>query len=260
MDLVRTHVTVLPGDVLLEPSAGAGAFVSGLTTLAAERDARTRFVDVVPAHPDVHSLDFLQSTPETILGMESGGNVHAIGNPPFGRQSTLARAFVRKAGAFCSTIAFILPQSFKKASLQQSFASCFHLEVQMDLPPRSFVVEGAPHDVPCVFQIWRRRADAAPRALTPRLVPRDIGLEFVAKDADPAPDVAFRRVGARAGVVSISCVDKSAQTHYFLRFVNGATIETNVSRLRALVFDSNNTVGPRSISKQELLAAMARQI
>ena len=48
-------------------------------------------------------------------------NLHFIGNPPFGRQSSLAKKFIKH---ICScdktkTIAFILPKSFKKDSLKK---------------------------------------------------------------------------------------------------------------------------------------------
>ena len=48
-------------------------------------------------------------------------NIHIIGNPPFGRQSSLAIKFIKKSCEFCDTLSFILPKSFKKESLKKHF-------------------------------------------------------------------------------------------------------------------------------------------
>ena len=83
--------------------------------------------------------------------------IHCIGNPPFGRQASLARKFIKKCSLFCNTIAFILPRSFKKESYQKAFPLDFHLIKQYDLDQDSFVIleKGIEkiHRVPCIFQI-----------------------------------------------------------------------------------------------------------
>ena len=40
--------------------------------------------------------------------------IHIVGNPPFGRQSSLAIKFIKKSCEYCDSISFILPKSFKK--------------------------------------------------------------------------------------------------------------------------------------------------
>ena len=47
--------------------------------------------------------------------------------------------------------------------------------------------------------------------------------------------------------------EKSVQSHYFIKFTNGKTINDNIKKLSTITYDINNTVGPRSISKQELI-------
>jgi uncharacterized protein YlbG (UPF0298 family) len=47
--------------------------------------------------------------------------------------------------------------------------------------------------------------------------------------------------------------DKSTQSHYFIKFINNKTIEQNIEKLKLLQFEFNNTVGPKSISKPELI-------
>ena len=47
--------------------------------------------------------------------------------------------------------------------------------------------------------------------------------------------------------------DKSIQSHYFIKFINNKTKEENIEKLKLLKFEFNNTVGPKSISKPELI-------
>ena len=69
-----------------------------------------------------------------------------------------------------------------------------------------------------------------------------------------SPDISFRRVGANAGAIDKNIDEKSIQSHYFIKFKNGKSVNDNVDKLSTLKFDFNNTVGPKSISKQELIA------
>ena len=187
-----------------------------------------------------------------------------IGNPPFGRQSCLARRFIRKCGEFADVIAFVLPRSFKKPSMQAAFARPFHLVRSRDLPKNAFLVDGRPHDVPCVFQIWERRATDRPRP--PRAVP-DAAKFAYARGPDGGaralPARRRQRGAVRLGRLAAMAADArvsacSPSSHYFLRFVAGAASAAAAvaryaaARGEAALFEHNNTVGARSISKQEL--------
>ena len=67
------------------------------------------------------------------------------------------------------------------------------------------------------------------------------------------PDISVRRVGVNAGYVDVNSVGKSIQSHYFIKFTSSKTLDENIHRLSSIKYDFNNTVGPRSISKQELI-------
>ena len=54
--------------------------------------------------------------------------------------------------------------------------------------------------------------------------------------------------------------DKSSQSHYFIKFTNNNTIDDNIKNLELLKFNFNNTVGPKSISKQELISEFNKLI
>ena len=74
---------------------------------------------------------------------------------------------------------------------------------------------------------------------------------FVKKTDDP--DISYRRVGVHAGVIDTETAEKSIQSHYFIKFANGKPVEDTIEKLRTINYEFNNTVGPKSISKQELI-------
>ena len=238
---VRQYVTIHRHDLVFEPSAGNGAFIGGIQSMA----SHGLFYDLEPEHPAIVQQDFLTGDYSDLK--ERFRRIHVVGNPPFGRQSSMAIRFIKKSCEFCDSISFILPRSFKKNSLQRAFPLFFHLEYQMDLPEKSFLVDGVEHDVPCVFQVWIKKSN--PRALVEKLEP--LHFEFVDKRE---AQVSFRRVGVNAGLMDTNLEEKSPQSHYFLRFHHPKPLATILQQLSHARFDHENTVGPRSISKQELIA------
>ena len=91
-------------------------------------------------------------------------------------------------------------------------------------------------------------AGVIPRVKIDKLTPQHF--EFVKIDENP--DISFRRVGVYAGKIDTD-TEKSEQSHYFIKFTNNKSIKSNLEKLKAITFNFNNTVGPRSISKQELI-------
>ena len=69
------------------------------------------------------------------------------------------------------------------------------------------------------------------------------------------PQISFRRVGVYAGQISTQKInEKSDQSHYFIKFLNMDSNNELIQELKKIMFsESLNTVGPRSISKQELI-------
>ena len=87
-----------------------------------------------------------------------------------------------------------------------------------------------------------------------RVVPKKLlpnKYTFVTKDANH--DISFRRVGVNAGEIDRDTDSKSIQSHYFIKFDEPLKDEL-FNKLSQLTYDcKNNTVGPKSISKQELI-------
>lgn len=240
--LVKQYIVIDPNDLIIEPSAGNGSFITFIHSLSCRN---VYCFDIEPEHDSVLRQDYLLYDIRPIR--HTFRNIHVIGNPPFGRQSSLAIRFIKKSCEFCTTFSFILPKSFKKDSVRKKIPLQFHLVVETDLPSRSFLIDDNEHHVETVFQIWERRDGlrTLPFLETPRY------FVFVRKDGNP--DISFRRVGVRAGRIDTTIHDKSPQSHYFIKFTNGRSVDDNIRSLQSLQFYHNNTVGPRSISKQELV-------
>ena len=154
--------------------------------------------------------------------------IHVLGNPPFGRQSSLAIKFIKLSSKYCDSISFILPKSFKKDSLKKHFPVKFHLLCEYDLPENSFLVDDKIHDVPCVFQIWEKKD--VNREIPEKLLP--IKFKFVKKQ-DPH-DISFRRVGVYAGNISRDTESKSIESHYFIKFNN--KLDDNLFNALSIIF------------------------
>ena len=241
LDFVKKYVEIKNDDLIIEPSAGNGSFIAGIKSLT----NNFKFYDLEPDKEEIIKQDYLLYHYDNVK--ESFDKIHIIGNPPFGRQSSLAIKFIKKSCEFCHSISFILPKSFKKDSLRRSFPLNFHLVFEVDLPDKSFLVDGSEHDVPCIFQIWQKRKED--RIVNTKLEP--MGFVFVKKEE--TPDISFRRVGVNAGIIDENIDEKSIQSHYFIKFTNGKSKKNNIKHLSTITYDFNNTVGPKSISKQELI-------
>lgn len=278
-DMLKKHIKINASDLIIEPSAGNGAFISELKMLTCDH----RFYDIEPENEEIIKQDFLEF--DYSLDKKNYSKIHVIGNPPFGRQSSVAIKFIKKSCEFCDDCSFILPKSFRKNSLKRVFPINFHLIYEMDLPSNSFLVDGFEHDVPCVFQIWEKKETN--RLKDKKLEP--INFKFVKKigndwidvgkndsssqnmegkagnDSSPQnmggkwgndsspPDASFRRIGVNSGKLDTNIDGKSEESHYFIKFTNGKSVAENIERLSKIEYNFNNTVGPKSISKQELI-------
>lgn len=130
----------LTGDELfLEPSAGAGSFSKLLKNVHA--------YDIKPETDGVIAADFLT------LELDETDYI-TIGNPPFGSRCGLAIDFFEKAALHSKAIAFVVPVTFLKWSVQKGLNSNFKLIYSEQLPEDSFTFQGNSYEVRCCFQIW----------------------------------------------------------------------------------------------------------
>jgi len=222
--------------IWVEPSAGNGSFLHNIPT-SFEKIG----LDLEPKATDILKQDYLKWKPP------SNKNIIVFGNPPFGRQSSLAKAFISKSCEFAKIIAFILPKSFTKPSMYNAFNLKFHLIHSVELEKNSFIINDSAYDVPCVFQIWKK--NDTNRNIEEKTNP--VGFEYV--KPDEKYHIAFRRVGGLAGkCYGNDGSEFSIQSHYFIKFnVNVISyIDTIIKKINSHTFPSN-TLGPRSLSKSE---------
>lgn len=240
IELIKSKIDIKDNDLCIEPSAGNGSFINAIKSLF----NHYKFYDIEPDNLEIIKLDYLKFN---YIPNKKYNKIHIIGNPPFGRQSSLAIKFIKKSINFCDSISFILPKSFKKESLKKKINLYFHLESEFDLPYNSFFVNDIPYNVPCVFQIWikKKKKRKIPKILI------ENGFKFVKKNE--SPDISFRRIGAYAGKIDKICENKSIQSHYFIKFNNDLTDDL-FNKLSNINFETKYfTCGPPSISKQEII-------
>lgn len=212
-------------DRIIEPSAGAGSFSSQIPNCEA--------YDLEPKGDKIIKQDFLKFKTEK-------GNILVIGNPPFGRQSSLAIKFINNAAQFARTIAFILPNSFKKESMLSKIDKHFYLKEVIPLEKNSFFFEEKDYDIPCSFFVYEysEKEREAPKKYTTE------DFEFCKKEE---ADYSIRRVGFYAG--KIEGLNVSEASHYFIKDKSNA-----LSVLKKIKYlDALNTVGAKSISKNEII-------
>ena len=241
-------------ELIIEPSAGNGSFSSKIMKTHISFHA----FDIDPKSKEITKIDFLQLN----IDIFPHKKIHFIGNPPFGRQSSLAKKFINHIckSPKSSTISFILPKSFRKESMQKAFPLKYHLIFEIDISNDAFLINGEKYDVPCLFQIWKRQD--TDRKISPILNPN--GYTFV-KDKMHAT-FALRRVGVYAGKMIDMLQDDfnfnrlSDQSHYYITFDKSKTYKERDAFKKkyydTITWNHNNTVGPKSIGKQEFIKAL----
>lgn len=201
----------LAGAFFVEPSAGAGAFYQWLP------EADRKGLDLDPKLPDIEQQDFFEFNAQVL---PQGRPVVVVGNPPFGKNSSLALRFINLAAEF-------------------------------NLGPFSFEFQGAPYDVPCVFQVWERRDTVRLTTDTP-LTHADF--RFVSPEE---ADFAIRRVGGLAGKVIPEFEGYSPSSHYYIKANDPVRCRALFERI---CWDEvkHHTAGNPSVSKREVVELYSR--
>lgn len=228
---------------IIEPSAGNGSFLPHLPSHA-------QAFDISPEHPLILEQDFFQYQ----TSRKNDRRTLVIGNPPFGQQNSLAVNFFNHAASFADTIAFILPLSFMRKSIQDRLSLSFHLSEIHEIPPHAFLLKNADYHVPCVFQVWdyseSRRIFVPPRRTTHLF-------DFVKKDNNP--DLCIQRVGSKAGQAQEN-TDKNETSNYFIKLKIDLTPTDFCNMVNGIIFpEINYSVGPRSLNKGELVESVEKE-
>jgi predicted RNA methylase len=84
IELVEKYINISKDDLIIEPSAGNGSFIDDIKSMT----KNYKFYDLKPEHIEIVKQDFLDLDLDELK--EKYINIHIIGNPPFGRQASMA--------------------------------------------------------------------------------------------------------------------------------------------------------------------------
>lgn len=230
-------------DCWLEPAAGSGSFFHLLPP-----DNRLGIdIDKQIDDPNVIEDNFLTIPVEAFHGLR----YVAVGNPPFGKNATLAIKFFNRCADMCEAVAFIVPRTFKKTSVINRLHPCFWQIFEKELPDNSFEINGVEKTVPCVFQIWVKRSEN--RSKIP-ILKNHPDLEFLPTDRLGEATILFQRVGGAAGTFKEPGEGSgySWKSNYHIKCSPSV-----VSVLRTIIDwpTKYDTAGNPSISKGDLIEA-----
>lgn len=110
-------------------------------------------IDIDPKFPGIIKKDFLLWNPP------NNKKICVIGNPPFGKNSSLAVKFFNYSAQFSEAIAFILPKTFRKTSIIKRLDIYFHLIFDEDTHDNSFLFNNKIYNVNCCSQIWIKKQE-----------------------------------------------------------------------------------------------------
>jgi hypothetical protein len=239
-------------DLVIEPSAGNGSFLKQLPT------KKCIGIDIEPEHVGIIKQDFLlYKLPPTKIPLN---NILVIGNPPFGKVSSIAIKFFNHSAEFATVIAFIIPKTFRRVSVQNKLHLNFHLFVDEDIPqyPCSF---NPPMMVKCCFQIWIKKEEAR----------EIIKLETFHNDWDflpfgpldlkgqPTPpkgaNFAIRAYGGKCGEIVQSSLDElRPKSWHWIKIKKHISLKILVDRFSKLDYSlSLDTARQNSLGRGELV-------
>jgi len=239
--------------LVVEPSAGNGSF---LTRIPTEKKIG---IDISPEHSDIIKQDFFTYTPPCDVG-----KILVVGNPPFGRVSSLAIKFFNHASQWADVIAFIIPRTFRRVSVHNKLNRYFHLIFDEEIPiePCSF---SPPMMAKCCFQIWEKRA--LQRSIIELSTTHDDWefLGFGPKDAkgQPTPpggaDFAIRAYGGKCGEIVDAHLEllRPKSWHWIKAKINKNILIQRFSTLDYTL--SMDTARQNSIGRGELVKIYSEQ-
>lgn len=231
----------------LEPSAGSGSFIEALGKFGINDVIA---MDIEPAHPAVRKKDFLTWN-------NSAQDLVAIGNPPFGRNNSLSIPFFNKCAKFSSTIAFIVPRSWRKWSVTNRLSMDFTCISDDDLSINYVDVHGADvyakNNLRTCLQIWTKTD-------VPREPVRILDHGFVEKVSPEQADIALKVFGYGCGTVLTEFSRVPNTTLMFLKVNDRRAVKAlreaplskyfnNVAYTEALAFTEVNDALNRALLK-----------
>lgn len=240
----------LQGDVVyIEPSAGTGSFFSLLP-----ENSRVG-LDLDPKCPGVVERDFFTFT----YTKQCEETIVVIGNPPFGRVSSLAISFFNHSAKFADYICFIVPRTFKRTSVINRLDSRFHLVSTTDLPEKGCFTPDI--SAKCCFQIWKKLDTRRIKSFLPTSCEDFSFVKYGEKDSSGQPtvpaeesfDFVMKAFGSNCGEIFTENLNSlRPKSYYFIK----SNIDTQflINILKSLDYSiSKDTVRQDSLGKADIV-------
>jgi len=235
-------------DLVIEPSAGEGSFFYNLNTekkIGIEIDS-----EICLRHKDYVKSSFLRMN-----FSQDDGYILVIGNPPFGNQNKLSVNFFNHASKFADVIAFIVPKTWKKTSIQNRLDENFHLIKTIDLIDDCFYGVKIT-TVKCCFQIWKRQIKKRDKIVKTTSHKDWDFLPFIKKDKKIYPpksaDFVILAYGSNSGQISKDLNRWRPKSVHFIK--SKIDINKLVSRFSALDYScANDSARQSSLGKADLI-------
>jgi hypothetical protein len=234
-------------DLIIEPSAGNGSFLHQIPS------NKKIGIDISPEHNDIIKKDFFEYTPPI-----NKNNILVIGNPPFGKVSSLAIKFFNHSSKWANVIAFIIPRTFRKLSVINKLNDMFHLIYDEEIPnnPCCF---SPPMMVKCCFQIWEKKDIKREIINLPTSYKDWEFLKFGSKDKEGQPtppinaDFAIRAYGGNIGDIKTTNLNelRPKSWHWIKSNIDKSKL---IERFKKLDYSNSlNTARQNSMGKAELI-------
>jgi hypothetical protein len=248
LDLARKQVETLPkGGTFCVPGAGIGTYIYALI----EHGVKPQNIWAVESNSKYAELGALMFTRLGVNYIEAdylswvpGVKFDAIvGNPPYGKNASLAVKFVNKSAELSDSIHYVLPRTFRKPSILNRIDSHLHLVEDELVGDEMF---GG--TILTCAQKWERRDECRGRIPTVTTHP---DFKFVTVDK---ANLFVGGVGAAAGSVKESGFDHYNTRHYFLQVTD--TVRERLVAIQGTLRELARaaTVGTPSLSKHELIS------
>lgn len=245
-NILKNHVDITNYDHYLEPSAGKGAFYKLLN------NEKRIGLDIDPKYEGIIRQDYFEYT--HIVNKK----YLVIGNPPFGKISSTAVKFYNKSAEFADCIAFIIPRTFKRVSIQNQLNMNFKLLHNEDLPmkPCCFTPKMS---AKCCFQIWIKSDIKRTLVIYDNTHNDFTFCKLGPKDNrnQPTPpnnaDFAIKAYGSGCGEIKSENLDElRPKSWHWIK--SNIDIDALINRFKSLDFSiSKDTVRQDSIGQKELI-------
>jgi hypothetical protein len=242
-------------DLIVEPSAGNGSFLYQLPP-----HIESIGLDICPDKEEEKEKRIIQQDFFEFVPPADKTNILTIGNPPFGKACSLAIRFFNHAAQWSKTIAFIVPKTFRRISVQNKLDMSFYLVHDEDVPmtPCPFYPT---MEAKCCFQIWQR-GDKKRQPVVQTTHHADWTFlpwgpldEFGQPTPPSGADFAMRAYGGQIGEI-VSCVEqmqtlRPKSWHWFKSNIDTAELMCRFEQLD--YSNSMNTARQNSLGKGELV-------